>query len=115
MTVTDDSVEVGVQREFYSKAIGSSTPADVIDDIVAFSEDARTPARYSEHEYWYEMPEKEGLENKVRALANRWSEVGNLGVMSAGHPIDTLARTKRTSSEPQTMSADLLPRLTTRW
>jgi hypothetical protein len=108
--VTNDSVEVRVQRDFYSLAIGSSTPAGVINDIVAFSEDAKTPDRYDEDEYWYEMPEKEGLEQKVRAIADMWLEVGDRGPVSVGHPIDTSARTKRTSSEPRNMSADLLAR-----
>lgn len=110
MRVTDDSVEVVVQREFYSNSIGSSTPAGVIDEIVAFSEDAKTPDRYSEHEYWYEMPEKDGLEEKVREIADMWSKVGDRGALPEGRLIDTSARTKRTSSEPRNMSADLLAR-----
>jgi hypothetical protein len=110
MRITNYSVEVRVQRDFYSRAIGSSSPAGVINDIVAFSEDAKTPDRYDEDEYWYEMPEKEGLEQKVRAIADMWLEVGDRGPVSVGHPIDTSARTKRTSSEPRNMSADLLAR-----
>lgn len=89
MRVTNDSAEDRAQLEFYSRAIGSSTSADVINDIVAFSEDAKTPDRYDEDEYWYEMPEKEGLEQKVRAIADMWLEVGDRGPLSVGNPIDT--------------------------
>lgn len=73
--VTDDSVEVSVQRDLYTNATGSSTPVGFIDDIITFSEDAKTPDWYSGHEDWYEMPEKEGLDQRVAAIANRWLEV----------------------------------------
>lgn len=106
--VTDDSVEVSVQRDLYTNAIGSSTPVGFIDDIITFSEDAKTPDWYSGHEDWYEMPEKEGLDQKVAAIANMWLEVRRSSTVLCGHHVDTSARTKTTSSEPQSTSEDML-------
>ncbi|KAM0714517.1 hypothetical protein Q7P37_009813 [Cladosporium fusiforme] len=74
--VTDDSAEVSRQQRCHSERIGSFTPAAVIDEILAFSQDAKLPQFYFDYEddYWYEMLEKEGLQEKVRDIANAWSE-----------------------------------------
>ena len=81
LPVTDKSVEVSQQRRDYSGAIGSFTPPEVIDDVVAFARDAELPRLYSEYEddYWYEMLEKDGLSDKVGAIADAWSEVRTFG------------------------------------
>ena len=81
LPVTDRSEEVSQQRQNYSGAIGSFTPPEVIDDIVAFARDAELPDIYSRHErdYWYEMLDKEGLSDKVGAIADAWSEVRKSG------------------------------------
>lgn len=108
MRVTDHSADVSIQREKYSGAIGSSVREIVIDDIVAFSHDAKLPQHYSDYaqEVWYEMLVKEGLAEKVRNIANTWSEVGTRGILSYGCLIDILGRIKGMSGERQTMCAD---------
>lgn len=106
--VTNDSVEVLVQRESYLDAIGSSIPTAVIDDIIAFSEDAKTPDWYSGLEDWYEMPEKDGLEKRAEAMARMWLEVRSQSTLSGSQHVDTSARTKTTSSEPQSTLEDML-------
>jgi hypothetical protein len=110
MLVTNNSADVSIQRQKYSGAIGSSVPTVLIDDIVAFSQDAKLPQHYSDYaqEVWYEMPVKDGLAEKVRNIANTWSEVGVRGAISYGCLVDISGRTKRISDERQITSADLL-------
>lgn len=110
--VTNGSVEVSFQREIYTSSIGSSTTIDIIRELIAFSEDAKTPDYYSDHGHWYELAGNEALDERARAIANMWLEVRYHGTAAGDHHVDTLDRTKRTSSGLQSMSEDLFLRST---
>ena len=78
--VTNGSEEVASQRQSYSNAIGGDTPTSDLEDLLKFAEDAELPAFYlkkQEEDLWYEMLDKDGLAEKVGAIADKWAEASS--------------------------------------
>lgn len=77
--VTERSHEVALQSQRYAGAIGGETPLSVIQDLLEFAADATLPPLYadlpesSEQPLWYEMLRKDGLPQRVGAIADDWA------------------------------------------
>lgn len=86
--VTDNSREVSDQREFYENYVGSSTPKQVIEKLIAASENAKTLDCRSESGNWYELPEElpenKELDERAEAIARKWLEVRGHGTAAGG-------------------------------
>lgn len=86
--VTDNSREVIAQRGFYKNSVGSSTPEQVIEELIAASEKARTLDCRSGSGNWYELPEElpenDELDKRAEAIAEKWLEVRGHGTAAGG-------------------------------
>ncbi|KAK3669279.1 hypothetical protein LTR78_010853 [Recurvomyces mirabilis] len=76
---TERSHDVALQTQRYANAIGSATSLSSILELLEFAADATLPPLYadildsSEQPIWYEMLRKDGLPQRVGAIADEWA------------------------------------------
>lgn len=72
------SPEIVAQNRRLIDAVGKFASDSAIQDLLDFAQDASLPEFYERHsgdDFWYEMLRKDGLPQRVGAIADEWAAV----------------------------------------